>query len=328
MQTLSRSRRRALALILLTGLAPLTAVAGEVFKLGHMFARGSLPDQAALKFAELVAAHSKQAIRIEVYPDGVLGDERENVAQLRKGSLDFTISGDVLISSIGNQFRVVNMPFIYRDPAHALAVYDGPLGVAIRSGIRQEGIEVLAWHYVGTRMLTANRPLRTVEDLKGLKLRLPQDQAWVATWQVLGASTQQIPFTELADALRTGRIDAQENPPNFIRGQQLYKHQKYLMTTDHLPQRQMILASGQRWSRLSARQRDLLLEAVRAAARWTTTRATAQQQADLDWLLGEGGMTRIEFDMRGVRAALGEIPGRLAGTEGERLFEQILATGR
>jgi tripartite ATP-independent transporter DctP family solute receptor len=323
---MNASRRGWLLAALLAMTAP--HAAGETFKLGHMFARGSLPDQAARKFAELVAVRSRQAIRIEVHADGLLGDERENVSQLRKGSLDFAVTGDVVISNLGDQYRVVNMPFIYRDAGHALAVYAGPLGAALRTAIRREGVEVLSWHYVGTRVLTANRPIRGLDGLKGLKLRLPQDHAWTATWQALGADTRQLPFTELADALRLGRVEAQENPPNFIRGSRLHEHQKYLMTTNHMPQRQMLLASGQRWTRLPTAQRALLEAAAREAAAWTSARAAAQQRADLDWLLDAGGMTRIDFDARGVDAAIAAVPGHLAGPAGEAVFAQIEALRR
>lgn len=322
------SRRRGWLLAALLALLPLPAAAGEPLKLGHMFARGSLPDLAAHKFAELVAARSRQAIRIEVHPAGLLGDERENVSQLRKGSLDFAVTGDVVISNLGDQYRVVNMPFIYRDAEHALAVYAGPLGAALRAAIRHEGIEVLSWHYVGTRVLTANRPIRDLGELKGLKLRLPQDHAWTATWQALGADTRQLPFTELADALRLGRVEAQENPPNFIRGNRLHEHQKYLMTTNHMPQRQMLLASGARWTRLPAAQRALLEAAARDAAAWTSARAATLQRADLDWLLDTGGMTRIDFDARGVDAAIAAVPDRLAGPAGQAIFKQIEALRR
>ncbi len=299
--------------------------AEQTYKLGHMFARGSIPDKTANKFAEIVAATSKGTLNVVVHPEGILGDERENLAQLRKGILHFSVTGDVVVSNIGDKYRVVNMPFIYRDAQHALKTYDSELGNTIRSNIRAEGVEALSWHYVGTRVLTANKPIRNVGDIKGLSLRLPQDSAWITTWRALGADTQHVQFTELATALRIGRIEAQENPPNFIRANRLHEHQKYLMTTNHMPQRQMILASGEFWKKLQEDKRALLRAAAREASNWATAQAEKQHDEDLIWLTREGGMIRVDFDHKGVSAAVVGVPNALAGKEGQQILEQIQA---
>ena len=297
----------------------------KTFKLAHMFAKGSLPDRTAEKFADSVAAKSRGSIQVKVLPEGLLGDERENLAQLRKGILQFSITGDVVVSNIGDKYRVVNMPFLYHSPAHALEVYGGAFGDAIRANIRQEGVEVLSWHYVGTRMLTANKPIRTAADLKGLLLRLPTDSAWVATWQALGVEPRQVQFTELAAALKLGRVEAQENPPNFIRANRLYENQRYLMATNHMPQRQMVLASGEFWRKLGEKDRHLLDAAAREASDWATSRAIHEHKIDLAWLTREGGMTLIEFDRRGVVEAIAGVPAVLAGGEGDKIYQKIQA---
>jgi len=299
--------------------------AQQTYKLGHMFARESLPDRAAGKFSEILATRSQGQLRIQVYPEGLLGDERENLAQLLKGSLHFAVTGDVVVSNIGDKYRVVNMPFMYRSVQHALHTYESDLGLAIRGNIRSEGVDVLSWHYVGTRMLTANKAIRSLADIKGLQLRLPQDSAWIATWQALGANPRQVQFTELATALKIGRVEAQENPPGFIRANRLYENQKYLMTTNHMPQRQMILAAGEFWRKLSASELALIGAAAREAAQWATLQAEMEQRIDQAWLTREGGMTLIEFDFRGVAQAVAGVPAAVAGKDGEAIFNRIRA---
>ncbi len=299
--------------------------AEQVYKLGHMFAKESLPDRAARKFAETLSTRSKGNLKIQVYPEGLLGDERENLAQLLKGTLHFSVTGDVVVSNIGDKYRVVNMPFMYRSVQHALQTYESDLGMAIRSNIRTEGVDVLSWHYVGTRMLTANKPIRSMADLKGLQLRLPQDSTWIATWQALGANPRQVQFTELATALKIGRVDAQENPPGFIRTNRLFENQKYLMTTNHMPQRQMILAAGEFWRKLPASERMMISAAARVASQWATNQAELEQKVDQAWLTNEGGMTLVEFDFQGVAETVAGVPTALAGKEGAAIFEQIRA---
>lgn len=299
--------------------------AEQVYKLGHMFAKESVPDRAAKKFAEILLTRSKGNLEIQVYPEGLLGDERENLAQLLKGTLNFSVTGDVVVSNIGDKYRVVNMPFMYRSVQHALQTYESDLGMAIRSNIRTEGVDVLSWHYVGTRMLTANKPIRSLADIKGLQLRLPQDSAWIATWQALGANPRQVQFTELATALKVGRVEAQENPPGFIRVNRLFVNQKYLMTTNHMPQRQMILAAGEFWRKLPATERTMISAAAREASEWATRQAELEQKIDQAWLTKEGGMTLVEFDFQGVAEAVAGVPATLAGKEGEAIFKQIRA---
>lgn len=297
--------------------------AEQTYKLGHMFAKDSVPDRAAQKFAEIVTTRSKGTLKIQVHPEGLLGDERENLAQLLKGVLQFAVTGDVVVSNIGDKYRVVNMPFMYRSMEHALQTYESDLGKAIRGNIRGEGVEVLSWHYIGTRMLTANKPVRSMADIKGLQLRLPQDSAWIATWQALGANPRQVQFTELATALKVGRVEAQENPPGFIRANRLFENQKYLMTTNHMPQRQMILAAGEFWHKLNAGERALIGAAAREASEWATRQAEMEQKVDLAWLAREGGMTLVEFDFRGVAEAIAAVPNALAGKEGDAIFKKI-----
>lgn len=299
--------------------------AEQTFRLGHMFARESLPDRAAHKFAEIVATRSKGNLRIQIHPEGLLGDERENLAQLQRGVLHFAVTGDVVVSNIGDKYRVVNMPFMYRDVQHALRTYDGELGKVIRNNIRAEGVEVLSWHFIGMRLLTANKPIRNIADIKGLQLRLPQDSAWVATWHALGATSHQVQFTELAAALKAGRVEAQENPPGFIRSNRLYENQKYLMKTNHMPQRQMILAASESWGKLNASERALIGAAAQEASAWVTRQAELAQEVDLAWLVREGGMTLVEFDASGVDTAIAGVPNALAGKQGEAIFNQIRA---
>lgn len=313
--------------LLLLALAWLQLPAGAVVNLtlGHQFPIGSIPDRAAQKFVALVAEKTKGEVQIALHPAGTFGDEREHLVLLRKQALDFAVTGDLVVSSLGDRYLVVNMPFLYRDTAHALASYDGPLGDEIRHELKKRGLLALSWHHVGTRMLTANKPLRTLADLTGLSLRLPQDAAWVAAWRALGAVPRQIPFTDLALALKHGRVEAQENPPGFIRASKLYEHQKYLMTTQHMPQRQFILAAERSMSNLTPELRKRVQEAAKEASRWAVVAANEEHIRDLNWLVTDGGMTLVTFDMTGMQEALRLVPQALAAEAGVAVYNQILA---
>lgn len=298
----------------------------QVVKLGHQFARGSLPDRVAQRMAQQVAQASQQKVTIQVFAAATFGDEREHLALLRRGALDLAITGDLVISSLDTAYLAVNMPFLYRDVNHAMATYAGPIGQDMRAAMAGKGLETLSWHHVGVRVLTANRPVRGIDELKGLKLRLPPDAAWVAVWNALGANTQQLPFTELPAALKLGKVEAQENPPNFIRANKLHQHQKYLMTTHHMPQRQFVLASQARWQQLPQATRDLLAQAATEASRWAIATAEAEERKDIEWLLTEGGMTRVPFDAGNVVQRLDAVANDLGGNAARAIYQRILAT--
>ena len=124
-------------------------------------------------------------------------------------------------------------------------------------------------------------------------------------------------------ALKTGLVEAQENPPSFIRSGQLYRHQKYLMTTQHMPQRQFIFISTDRWQHLPAAHQQILTQAAQATATFAHRTAEAEHQQDVDWLTHDGGMTLVPFDASGVPALLHGVPAALAGAEGETLYRRI-----
>lgn len=305
--------------------SPLVASAQETLNLGHQFARDSIPDRTAHKFAELLGASTKGKLAVAIHPAATFGDEREHLALLRKGTLDFTVAGDLIISSLSDKYQVVNMPFLYRDVRHALAVYDGALGASIRGELKEHGLLALSWHHVGNRLLTANKPIRNLNDLKGLNLRLPQDAAWTTTWRALGAQPRHVQFSDLSAALKLGQVAAQENPPNFIRASRLYEHQKFIMLTHHMPQRQFIFASEKSMTVLPPDLRSKVQKAAQDASRWATSIAESENQRDLAWLVQEGGMTPVEFDAQGVSELLTSVPASLAGQAGTAVYNTIKA---
>ena len=299
-----------------------SASATQNLSLAHNFAPGSLPDRTAVKFAELAASKSRQALRI-VVQRGALGEEGDNIARLRRGQLDCALSDHAALSDHGDHARILSMPFLYSGPEHALSILDGPLGDYVQSHLREEGLELLSWHYLGPRMLTANAPIHSLRDLHGLKLRLPQDDTVSAAWLALGAHPRQLPIADLPAALRRGQVDAQENPPALIRSARIYEHQKYLMRTNHQPQPQLLLCTDDTWKRLSAPQRQQVQDAAREASAWATRQALAEQEHDVRWLVEEGGMTLVDFNPRGVERALSGLARLLAGAEGERVYQQV-----
>lgn len=311
------------------GLAMLVAGAAteaSELKLAHQFAPDSLPGQSAQHFAELVAQKTGGATTVTVLPGGALGDERANLQQLSTGSIDLALTGDLVISFMAQPYMLVSMPFIYDSPEHSMAVFNGEIGGEINQYLLDNhGIAALGWQYVGTRVLTANKPVRNLEELKGLKTRLPGAQMWVMTWEKTGIDIASIAFTELYLALQTGTVDGQENPPNFIRAQKFNEVQKYVMETNHVPQMQVFFANADRLAALDEATRTAVEEAAAETVAWTSEKASGMQESDLAWLTGEGGMELVEIDLDGIQDLIRGVPAEALGEAGPALYERIRA---
>lgn len=318
-----RSFVHAVASAISTPLLGGRAQAAQVLKLGHQFPKGSMPDRVAIRLADLAGQHSRGQLQVVVHSDAALGDEREHLALLRKGSLDLSITGDLVITQLAPAYLVVNMPFLYRDAAHALSVYSSEVGRTLRTELQAAGLSALSWHHVGTRTLTARRPVTDIAGLQGLKLRLPPDAAWIAVWRALGANPVPVPFDQLLTALKLGQVEAQENPPNFTRAGQLYEHQTHLMPSWHMPQRQFVFAGARSWSSWSARTRQWLAESAQGASQWATETAATEELQDLAWLLSAGRMQRVDFDKAGITPLLAQVARDLGGDKGLKLYERI-----
>lgn len=299
---------------------------GEDFKLAHQFSPDSLPGQSAQHFAELVAEKTQRDSLVTVLPGGALGDERANLQQLTNGSIDMALTGDLVISSMAQPYMLVSMPFIYDSPAHSLAVFNGEIGSEIDQYLlKNHGIHALGWQYVGTRELTSNTPVHNLDELKGLKVRLPGAQMWVKTWEKTGIDIVSVAFTELYLALQTGTVAAEENPPNFVRAQKFYEVQKYLMKTDHVPQMQVFFINQDRFAGLDEATRKAVDEAAKETIAWTSKKASDLQLSDIEWLTTEGGMELVDVDLAGIQDLIKDVPSEVLGEDGVKLYERIRA---
>lgn len=303
-----------------------TTTTAESFRLSHMFAADSLPGQSAAKLAELIAEKGGPDFTTTVIPAGALGDERANLEQLMSGSIDMALTGDLVISSMARPYMLVSMPFLYDSPEHSMAVFNGEIGDEINAYLLENhGIRALGWQYVGTRVVTSSTPVHNLAELEGLSMRLPPAEMWVKAWEKTGVAIASIAFTELYLALQTGTVRAQENPPNFIRAQRFNEVQRYLMPTDHVPQMQVFFMNAARYDALDDEARRILDEAAAEAVAWTSEQAASGHQADLDWLLSEGGMELVDFDSTGIQELLKDVPHEVGGDEGVALYERIRA---
>jgi TRAP-type transport system periplasmic protein len=234
-----------------------------VIRFGFINGRASALGAGAVAFAEAVEKTCSGRIRIELYPAGEAGGEVEMVQDLRAGALDMVNVTSAGYSNAAAQLGIFDIPFLFRDLAHARGVLDSAIGLQALALLEPAGIVGLAWAENGLRhMTTSDRAIRSPKDLIGLKMRVPQSPVMVAGFKAFGADAQSLPFPELYAALASGRFQAQENPLAMIKDSRFDRVQKYLCLTGHVYSPAAIMIAKPVFDALSVQD----AQALRAAA--------------------------------------------------------------
>ncbi|RMG80477.1 MAG: TRAP transporter substrate-binding protein, partial [Bacteroidetes bacterium] len=197
----------------------------RVFRLAYVMSPGGLVHQGALRFADLVAQKTDGAVTVKLYPGGQLGNERVLAEGLSLGISDGILTGAALIGWYAPEFGFVEAPFVFRDYDHLETAMSGTLGTKIKDKLRaHRHILPLANWYRGPRYLTTtDRPVKSPEDLAGLKLRVPELPVYIKSWKLFGANATPIPYPDMFMALKLGVVEGQENPLEVIYTSHLYE---------------------------------------------------------------------------------------------------------
>ena len=301
------------------GAAPVT------FKLGHSGSREWQGDLWAKNFAEALGQKVSDA-KVEIYPNAQLGQDPALAQAVKLGTLDITVNGPVLeqyVPSLG----VMDLPFLYRTLADAHKWQDGSVGAKIKADCETVGFHFLGWVDIGMRSVTNNRrPIETVADFKGLKLRVPPGKVFVNTFQALGASVQSINFGELYTALQQGVVDGQENPPTTIRVQKYYEVQKYLSLTRHIASFAYSVMNKNTYDRQPENVRHAIDDAGNIATSKGREFLLKDEDASLDFLRKQGMAVNEPKDIAGFRKATRPVIDD-AGPVLAPLVKEILAAG-
>lgn len=203
----------------------------------HVSAEGTSTNDAALKFKEYIEANSNGKLKVDVYPNGQLGGDRELIENTQNGSVTAMLSSPAPQVNFVKAATIFDSPFVFKDLEHARAVLNDPKFIAALG----KEYEAAGFHYFGAsgqgfRTLTANKKITSLNDLKGLSIRTMENKYHMKTWSLLGANPTPLTFNELYTALQQGTVSAQENPVELVYSQKFYEQQKYIMNTNHILQ--------------------------------------------------------------------------------------------
>jgi len=255
---------RTLLAVTAAALLPVAGYAQAIkMTLGHGAAVGNPRHEASVKFAEAVKAKTGGRVEVQVAPSAQLGDDAAMVTALRTGALDFSANSQGAVANAVPEYAAFGMPFMFSGPAAAFKLLDGPLGKELADKSAAKGMILLGTWDNGIRQMTNSKhPITRVDDMKGLKMRVPPDATLVDIMAALGAEAQQIKFAELYVALQQGVVDGQENPLVNIHASKLYEVQKHLALTNHQFQMTPFVMSKRSWDKLSDADRKAVREAA------------------------------------------------------------------
>ncbi|AKH88656.2 TRAP transporter substrate-binding protein [Edwardsiella tarda] len=236
-------------------------------------------------FAEEVAKNSNGKIKIKIFPNGTLGGEQQVASAMQGGTIEVSMMSPAQIVGTVPQFIVLDFPFTLKNEAQADAVLDGPFGKQLMSYMPEKGWVGLAYMEQGYRSISNNkRPINTLEDIKGLKIRTILNPLYIDMLNALGANAIPMPFPELYTAMETKTVDGQENPETSIDANKYYEVQKYFSGTRHIYNPQMLMVSKKLWDQLSEDERQIFQQAAltaRDAQRQFAREMTEKSRANL-----------------------------------------------
>lgn len=307
------------------GNAPDVCAKQLVLKLGHIQSETDNWQLGAIKFKEELEKRSKGEITLKIYPNSTLGGDRDLVEGMQMGTVDFGLVAGVL-SNFEKSLGLWELPYLFNDQKDFDKVVHGKIGAEVADRIlKKSKIRVLNWWDRGPRQITSNKPIMKLEDLKGLKIRLPEIPAKVAAFRAMGANPTPMAWSEVYTALQQNVIEAQENPVPFIYGGHIQEVQKYIAMSDHQYEYVGIAMSDKRWKKLSAAQQKIVKEAAQAATVYEN-KLVIDNTAKLLEEMKKQGLKVTYPDKAGLAKVARSVHEEVAKTVDYDLYKRILKT--
>lgn len=251
-----------LGVILALGALAQTAAAVEKMRLGHGLPEDHAVHKAVVRFADLVKERSNGEIEIKVFANGVLGGEREMLEQVQNGVLELTKASASPLETFSTDYKVFNLPFVFRDRDHFFKVLTSPVGESILASSKKRGFIGLAYYDSGARSFYAKKAINTPDDLKGMKIRVQQSPTTIKMIQALGATPTPMAWGEVYSALQTGVVDGAENNVTALTNGRHGEVCKFYSETEHQIVPDVLVMSSTRWDSLKKAHQEIIKKAA------------------------------------------------------------------
>ncbi len=293
------TRKISLALIfscVLIGGLFMSALAGAaedpiIIRVAHIEAEDRSTHKSLLKFQEYVEKESNGRLDIQIFPNGLLGGDKESIEGVELGTVQMSLPAVSVLASYHEKFGLLDMPFLFKSEEAIFAALDNEIGADYDKTLDELGFHNLGYNYNGPRCISNNtRPINAPEDLKGLKIRVMQSPVFIDMFNALGANPTPMSFGEIFTGLQQGTVTGQENAPSLVYASRFYEVQKYYSITNHTFSIMAILMNKEFFNDLPEDLQKIITEGAQTHLITYQRELESSETADYIKRLGEAGM--------------------------------------
>ena len=275
-------------------------------------------------FAKEVEKRTGGRYKVQPFYNGSLGGERESIESVQLGTQALTLTSTGPVPNFVPEARIFDVPFLFRDKAHARAVLDGPIGQEMLTKFDAKGFKALAWAENGFRHMTnSKQAVNTPEDLKGLKMRTMENPVHITAYKAFGIIATPMAFPEVFTALQQGTVDGQENPLPVIMSAKFDQVQKHLSLTGHVYSPCVFLMNKAEFDKLSAQDKTAFIEAAKVAAKANRARVDEDDAKGVADLRSKGMSVVENVDKSKFVAALASVNAQFEKQFGKANLDKI-----
>lgn len=316
-----------LAMLILAVAIGISTAAAKSFQMGiaHLGKSGDVLDMGAKKWGELIEQKTGGKVKVKYYPAEQMGKEADIVTSMQMGSVEASILGPTLYKQAAPEFNIWSAYYLFTNSKQAMVLQDTEVGERCRAAVlKNKNIHIVGYGMRGPRHITSNIPINTPADVKGLKIRVPLQPIYVASWKKLGAVPTPIPFGEVYTSLKMGVVDAQENPLMLIDSAHFNEVQKYVNLSAHQYSFYTYSVSGIWLKSLPEDIQKAVIEAGKEAGEYHS-QVQESIEASLRTKLEKNGMIFVETDRAEFQEFLRDIPNQFESTWVPGLYKDIQA---
>lgn len=299
-----------------------------VITFSHVVADDTPKGKAALRFKDLAEQATQGRVFVQVYPNSQLYKDKEELEALQLGAVQMLAPSLAKFAPLGvGEFEVFDIPYMFPSKTALRKITDGKIGAELLAKLEPKGIKGLAYWDNGFKLMSAKRPIRLPEDVKGLKLRIQSSRVLDAQMRALGALPQVLAFSEVYQALQTGVVDGTENPPSNMFTQRMHEVQPYATLTDHGYLGYAVIVNKRFWDSLPSDLRAVLETALRDATRYGNEIAQQENDAAITAMKAAGTTefhAQTPEERKAWMAALAPVRQAMEARVGKDLISAIL----
>lgn len=303
-----------------------SAMAQVTIKFAHAAPNSDLQQNLAVFFKDKVEKDTNGAVKVQIFPQGQLGNDAQMIDGTRSGIIDIVMVGLNNFSGLMPESEAFGLPFMFPTREQAYKALDGKAGQGVLNSMETHGLKGLGFPENGYRNMTNKRgPIRTPADLKGLRMRVNNSKALNDMFAAMGANPQQLPIAELYTALETGVVDSQDHPIGITLSFKYHEVQKFLSLTQHAYSPLAVAMNLKKFDSLTAAQKRVILDAAKQSVDMQR-KLSISKEDEIIAALEKNGM-KVNRDVNGAAFQVASKPiwDTFISKNGEKLINDIRA---